>query len=42
MRFYFDGCDADLSLGEFLLALFLGAMVVVAPLLLKSFLLLFY
>lgn len=39
MRFYFDGCDADLSLKEFLLASFLGAMVVVAPLLLKVILL---
>lgn len=38
LRFYFDGCDAELNLGEFLLAVCLGASVIVVPLLLKMFL----
>lgn len=35
IRFYFDGCDADLSLGEFLMATFCGLAVVFGPLVLK-------
>ena len=42
MRFYFDGCDADLSLTEFLIACVLGISVVAVPLLIKCLLLLIY
>lgn len=35
MRFYFEGCDADLSLEEFLLASILGLSLVVVPLFIK-------
>lgn len=38
MRFYFDGCDADLSLGEFLSAVILGLSIVGVPLALKCLL----
>lgn len=35
MKFYMDGCDAEINLKEFLAAAFLGTAVVYVPLLVK-------
>lgn len=39
IRFYFDGCDADLNGLEFLGAIVLGAAICAAPFVIKAILL---